>query len=96
MRKEWLKKPVKIRRGAPVKKVDINRQSTPSGRGKGSKGQQTSGGKGNRANPARSALQKNFKMEMVSPILPRVRVEKAIFAREKANPLANTRDIPRE
>ena len=32
---------------APVKKVDENRQSTPSGKGKGSKCQQTSGGKGN-------------------------------------------------
>ena len=32
---------------APVKKVDENRQSTPSGKGKGSNGQQTSGGKGN-------------------------------------------------
>ena len=30
---------------APVKKVDENRQSTPSGKGKGSKGQQTSEGK---------------------------------------------------
>ena len=31
---------------APVKKVDENRQSTPSEKDKGSKGQQTSGGKG--------------------------------------------------
>ena len=81
---------------APVKKVDENRQSTRSGKGKGSKGQQTSGGKGNQGQSAKDALQKILKMEMVSPILPRVMVEKAIFPREKANPVASSRDIPRE
>ena len=49
-----------------------------------------------RANPAKDALQKILKMEMVSRILPRVMVEKAIFPREKANPVASSGDIPRE
>ena len=77
---------------APVKKVDENRQSTPSVKGKGSKGQQTSGGKEKKAHPAKEALQKIVKMEMVRPILPKVIVEKAIFPREKANPVANSRE----
>ena len=49
-----------------------------------------------RANPAKDALQKILETEMVSPIPPRVMVERAIFPREKANPVANPGDIPRE
>ena len=46
---------------APVKKVDENRQSTPSGKGKGSKGQQTSGGKGNQGQSSQGRSPENFK-----------------------------------
>ena len=46
---------------APVKKVDENRQSTPSGKGKGSKGQQTSGGKGHQGQSSLGRSPENFK-----------------------------------
>ena len=46
---------------APVKKVDENRQSTPSGKGKGSKGQQTSGGKGNQGQSSQGCSPENLK-----------------------------------
>ena len=46
---------------APVKKVDENRQSTPSGKGEGSKGQQTSGGKGNDGPSSQGRSPENFK-----------------------------------
>ena len=46
---------------APVKKVDENRQSMPSGKGKGSKGQQTSGGKGNQGQSSQGRSPENFK-----------------------------------
>ena len=49
-----------------------------------------------RANPATNALGKILKIEVVSPIPPRVVLGKAIFLRERANPVANSGDIPRE
>ena len=45
---------------APVKKVDENRQSTPSGKGKGSRGQPTSGGRGNQGQSNQGRSPENF------------------------------------
>ena len=46
---------------APVKKVEENGQSVPSGKGKGSNGQQTSGGKGNQCQSSHRHSPENLK-----------------------------------
>ena len=46
---------------APVMKVDENRQSTPSGKGKGFKGQQTCGGKENQSQSSQGRSPEDFR-----------------------------------
>ena len=96
MRKEWLKKPVKIRPGPPSRRWTKIANRSPAEKVESVKASRLLEARETRANPGKDALQKILKMEMVSPIPPRVMVEKAIFPREKANPVANSRDIPRE
>ena len=96
MRKEWHKKPARIR-PKPLSRrwMKIANRRTAE-KVKAVKASRRPEARETRANPTKDALQKIFKMEMVSPILPRVMVEKAIFPGEKANPVANSRDIRRE
>ena len=96
MRKEWRKKPARIR-PKPLSRrwMKIANQRLAE-KVKAVEASRLLEARETRANPAKDALQKILKMEMVSPILPRVMVEKAIFPREKANPVASSRDIPRE
>ena len=96
MRKEWLKKPVEIRSRPPSRRWMKIANRRPAGEVKAVTARRPLEARETRANAATEALQKNLKMEMLSPIPPRVVVEKAIFPREKANPVANSRDIPRE
>ena len=81
---------------APVKKVDENCQSTHSGKGKGSKGQQTSGDKGNQGQSSQGRSPENFKNGNGMSNSAKGNGGKAIFPREKANPVASSQDIPRE
>ena len=96
MRKEWLKKPVMIRPSPPSRRWMKIADGHPAGKVRAVTASRVLEARDTRANPATDALQKILKNETVSPIRPRVVVEKAIFAREKANPVANSRDIPRE
>ena len=96
MLREWLKKPVKIRPRPPSRRWMKIANQRPAEKVKAVKASRLLEARETRAHPAKEALQKILKMKMVSPILPRVTVEKAIFPREKANPVANSRDIPRE
>ena len=96
MRKEWHKKPARIRPKPLSRRWMKIANRRPAEKVKAVKASRLLEARETRADPAKDALQKILKMEMVSPILPRVMVEKAIFPREKANPVASSRDIPRE
>ena len=96
MRKDWHKKPARIRRKPLSRRWMKIANRRPAEKVKAVKASKLLEARETRAHPAKDALQKIFKMEMVSPILPRVMVEKAIFPRGKATPVANSRVIPRE
>ena len=81
---------------APVKKVDENRQSTPSGKGKGNKGQQTSEGKGNQGQSSQGRCPENLKNGNGKSNSAKGNGGKGILSREKAHPVASSRDIPRD
>ena len=96
MRKEWHKKQARIRPKPLSRRWMKIANRRPAEEVNAVKARRLLEARDTRANPAKDALQKILEMEMVSPILPRVMVEKAIFPREKANPVASSRDIPRE
>ena len=96
MQKEWHKKPARIRPKPLSRRWMKIANRRPAQKGKAVKASRLLEARETRANSAKDALQKILKKEVISPILPRVMVEKAIFPREKANPVANSRDIPRE
>ena len=96
MRKEWLKKPVKIHPRPLSERWKKGANRRPAERVKAVTASRHLEAREIRANPATDALQKILKMELVSPIPRRVVVEKAIFLREKTSPVADSRDIPRE
>ena len=96
MRKEWLKKPVKILPRPRSRRWMKIANRLPAEKVKAVKSSKLLEARETRANSAKDAVQKISKKEMVSPIPPRVVVEKAIFQEEKANPVANSRVILRE
>ena len=96
MRKEWHIKPARIRPKPLSRRWMKIANRSPAEKVKAVKATMLLEARETRASPAKDALQKILKMEMVSRTLPRVMVEKAIFPREKANPVASSRDISRE
>ena len=87
MQKEGHKKPARIRPKPLSRRWMKIANRRPAEKVKAVKASRLLEARKTRANPAKDPLQKILKVEMVSPILPRVRVEKAIFARERANPV---------
>ena len=79
MRKEWLKKPVKICPRPPSRSWMKVANRPPVEKVKAVKASKPLEARETRANPAKEALQKNFEMEIVSPFPPRVMMGKAKF-----------------
>ena len=79
MRKEWLKKPVRIRPRPPSRRrmKIANRRSAE--KVKAVKASRLLEARETRAHPAKEALQKDLEIKMVSPIPSRVMVEKVSF-----------------
>ena len=79
MRKEWHKKPARIRPKPLSRRWKKIANQRPAEKVKAVKVSRLLEARETRANPAKDALQKILKVEMVSPILPMVLVEKTIF-----------------
>ena len=96
MQKEWLKKPARIRPKPLSRRWMKIASRHPAEEIKAVKASRLLEGREAKVHSAKDALQKILKIEMISPVLPRVMVEKAISPREKANPVASSRNIQRE
>ena len=91
MRREWLKKPIiRIRPKLPPKRWMRIAKRRLKGKVKAVRASRLPEAREAKGNSPRDALQKILRMEMESPIPPKVVVEKAIFPREKASQVANS------